>query len=137
MFRLFPPIDEVVARRKAARLREEAVEVCIHIMKEILSSLPLEGVDQQRESVGEDEREKVKSDNKVTLVEAETEDEEVSDEERVADRDIRHRILLHLLQLACAMVSTTVLSGAIYVLMAVSIVIIGYAKRGRSSNNGY
>lgn len=121
MFHLLPPIDEVVARRKATRLREQATEISGYILEEMLSSLPLEedteasaGVD-TREEFGDKEK---TSSGSLAVVEAEPQSgdmdlsvhDEVSDEDREADRDIRHRILLGLLQLACAMVSPSALT---------------------------
>ena len=66
LFRLFPPIDEVVAKRLATRFWEEAVENSCCILEEILSSLPLEGEDQQHieGNAGEDERELLQDEEK-------------------------------------------------------------------------
>ena len=121
VFHLFRPIDEIVAKRKAAKLKQEAFEISYTLLEEIISSLPLEGEVWQHTSLctegkaGGDNREElgdkaVKS-NKEDMAEAESQlgmpsrCYEVSDEEREADRDIRHRIFLGLLRLACAMVS--------------------------------
>ncbi len=41
-FHLFPPVDTVIAHAQAAHLRREAVEVCNHLLEELVTALPLE-----------------------------------------------------------------------------------------------
>ncbi len=105
VFRLFPPVDEVRGRKRAEKLRKEALAAAETILGELLSSLPVSGEEEAIESekgCGRSEQRDVDC--------AMTEDEEdpdcfdVSDEERRTDKAQRQQILLNLLELACAMV---------------------------------
>lgn len=89
------------------------MEVCSAVMEDLLASLPLEGEVSSTVVGMETEVEPVEGDmegekgEEEREVEGEREGEElrpVSEEERETDRNIRLRIYLALLNLACAMV---------------------------------
>lgn len=102
VFRLFPPIDEVKAKRKAAKLREEAVRASRVVIDGLIASLPL-GDEEEAEQDVERFDDSTSDIDQGQDVEA-SESFDVSDEERMADKNMRQRILLGLLELACAMV---------------------------------
>lgn len=107
IFRLFPPVDEIRAKESAEKLRAQATAVCSAIMEDLLDALPLRGqVPSTAEGSeggrgGKEDEERGKE-----SLETATEGDFrlVSEEEREADKEIRHRIYLALLNLACAMV---------------------------------
>lgn len=117
VYHLFPPIDEVRGRERAEQLRRQAVEVSTSIIEELLSSLPLGVLEMEGDISGGNSLVEDLSDiaahhlatnQGVETVEGvesvEQEVEPVTDEERLADREIRLSIYLGLLNLACAMV---------------------------------
>lgn len=107
IFHLFPPIEV----EKAKQLRSQALKVTLSILDDLLCSLPLEdktlsGDDLIPQDSGYIPSE-VGAEDSFAEQEMEPHEEEgvVSDEERAADRKIRHHIYLCVLNLACAMVS--------------------------------
>lgn len=133
VFHLFPPIDEVKAHSKAASLRTEALDVSSCLLEELLSLLPLEGegddqtVDESRQGKEDDSviashsqepgeiiaAQKDIEENVVNPSESSTTETEgqsaLTEWEREVDRDVRLKILLKLLQMACMMVRANTL----------------------------
>jgi len=104
VFRLFPPIDEIKGKKKAAKLRKEALEASHFIVEELLTSLPLDhGEEEDAGRMGGG----VSEDRSRTFSCEDSENLDVSNEERMADKEKRKLILLSLLELACAMVRKT------------------------------
>lgn len=125
IFHLFPPIDQVRAKERAEKLRRQALYVSTAIMEQLLLSLPLDDDDDVEEApsrtdinfggspVGNllEEEEEASAADCATQLEFDEEEcvggEVVTNEERLADRDIRLQIYLGLLNLACAMVTSS------------------------------
>lgn len=106
IFHLFPPIEV----ERAKQLRSQALKVTLSILDELLCSLPLEDKTLSGDDLIPQDSGYIPSevDAKDSFAEQEMEPHEegvVSDEERAADRKIRHHIYLCVLNLACAMVS--------------------------------
>ena len=100
-------MDEIKGKKRAARLRKEALEASQFIMEELLTSLPVDHGGEE-ETAGSGGRDGVSegggaSEGRVFSSE-DCENLDVSNEERKADKEKRELILLSLLELACAMV---------------------------------
>ncbi len=100
-FHLFPAVDEMLA----AGLKREAVEVCSHLLEDIISSLPLTGGGETLDSVSSETAE-----SSVSLAgHLEDGESSLADQtlamDRETDKTARIQVLLRLIKLACTMVS--------------------------------
>ena len=99
LWHLFPSIDRKMADERALYIHKTSLEICEDILTELVTSLPLPGtpipVDSNKGQQFFEEEDAVKK-----------EIFEVSEEERQRDKDGRILVLLRLLELACAMVSS-------------------------------
>lgn len=130
IYHLFPPIDDARAKERAKQLRCQAVQVSTAILEDLLSSLPLHEEEETHKVEGVDLRssldvETTADDYPMEVgVEPVTCKEEgvepVTNEERLADRELRLRIYLGLLNLACAMVRSTGTTAPVLVLKCFS-----------------
>ena len=108
VFHLFRPIDVVRGEERARRLRVEAVEISTSLLEDLILSLPLGGeslLEEENGNEGGPHASKMVSEASLRELEfGFSQIELASDAEREADKDLRFHILLHLLELACAMV---------------------------------
>ncbi|XP_064383534.1 uncharacterized protein LOC135332129 isoform X2 [Halichondria panicea] len=116
-FHLFPPVDTVIAHAQAAHLRREAVEVCNHLLEELVTALPLEdegalepgsGHSGREMATGSEDAEGGEDQPPVdggASKEASPSDQPLATEaERDTDKTARIQVLLRLIKLACMMV---------------------------------